>query len=94
MSYNSRPQSTTPKGNKRIYLNNGGWFETFDGPQTTVSKVKKAKRVIKPKQVWRPKGNYLDNVLKDTGNYVIKKFDYVKASREAKSVVTWVPKRF
>ena len=94
MPYNSRPQPITPKGNKIIYLNNGGWFETVDGPQTVVSKVKKAKRVIKPKQVWKPKGNYLDNVLKDTGNYMIKKFDYVKPSREAKSVVAWVPKRF
>ena len=94
MSYNSRQKSTTPKNNERVYLNNGGWIETISGPQETVSKVKKAKRVIKPKQVWKPKGNYLDNVLKDTGNYMIKKFDYVKPSRETNSVVAWVPKRF
>ena len=72
---------------------NGGWIESAVGPQTTLSKVKKAKRVIVPKQVWRPKGNYIDNMFKDTENYMVKKFDYVKPSGEAKSVVTWVPKR-
>ncbi|GJS14345.1 putative ribonuclease H-like domain-containing protein, partial [Tanacetum coccineum] len=32
--------------------------------------------VISPKQTWRPKGTYLDNVHKDNGSYTLKQFEY------------------
>ncbi|GJR43138.1 hypothetical protein Tco_1311241 [Tanacetum coccineum] len=46
------------------------------------------------KWVWRPKGNYLDHVSKDSGSLMLKKFEYVDPKGISKSVMAWVPKSF
>ncbi|GKE56733.1 ribonuclease H-like domain-containing protein, partial [Tanacetum coccineum] len=48
----------------------------------------------KSRWVWRPKGNYLDHVSKDSGSFMLKKVEYVDPKGISKSVMTWVPKRY
>ncbi|GKF01601.1 hypothetical protein Tco_0028524 [Tanacetum coccineum] len=48
----------------------------------------------KSKWVWRPKGNYLDHVSKDSGSFMLKKVEYVDPKGISKSVMAWIPKRF
>ena len=47
----------------------------------------------KPIMDWKPKGPYLDHAFKESGSYILKKFEYVTPLGESKSVLTWVPKR-
>ena len=54
---------------------------------------KKRKFVQRPIMEWRPTGFYLDHVLKDTGDYTLKTFEYETPQGKSKSVVTWVPNR-
>ncbi|GKF21673.1 hypothetical protein Tco_0070311, partial [Tanacetum coccineum] len=43
--------------------------------------------------IWRPKGNLIDHISKDSGSYTPKRFDYVDPQGKLKSVMAWVPKR-
>ncbi|GKE75529.1 hypothetical protein Tco_1537570 [Tanacetum coccineum] len=47
----------------------------------------------KSRWVWRPKGNYLDHVSKDSGSFMLKKVEYVDPKGISKSIMPWVPKR-
>ncbi|GJS88491.1 putative ribonuclease H-like domain-containing protein [Tanacetum coccineum] len=44
--------------------------------------------------VWRPKVNYMDHESKESGSFMLKKFEYVDPKGISKSVMTWVPKRY
>ncbi|GKF92672.1 hypothetical protein Tco_0279391 [Tanacetum coccineum] len=48
----------------------------------------------KSRWVWRPKGNYLDHVFKDSGSFMLKKVKYVDPKGISKSVIAWIPKRY
>ncbi|GJV36510.1 hypothetical protein Tco_1408987 [Tanacetum coccineum] len=48
----------------------------------------------KSRWVWRPKGNYLDHVSKDSGSFMLKKVEYVDPKGISKSVMAWIPKRY
>ncbi|GJS25890.1 putative ribonuclease H-like domain-containing protein [Tanacetum coccineum] len=41
----------------------------------------------------RPTGNVIDHNSKDSGSYMLKRFDYVDLQGRLKSVMAWVPKR-
>ncbi|GKG36939.1 hypothetical protein Tco_0447112, partial [Tanacetum coccineum] len=43
--------------------------------------------------IWRPTGNVIDHTSKDSGSYMLKRFDYVDLQGRFKSVIAWVPKR-
>ncbi|GKD49619.1 ribonuclease H-like domain-containing protein [Tanacetum coccineum] len=43
--------------------------------------------------IWRPTGNVIDYTSKDSGSYMLKRFDYVDLQGRLKSVMAWVPKR-
>ncbi|GJX88129.1 retrovirus-related pol polyprotein from transposon TNT 1-94 [Tanacetum coccineum] len=43
----------------------------------------------KSRWVWRPKGNYLDHVSKDSGSFMLKKVEYVDPKWISKSVMAW-----
>ncbi|GKF65424.1 hypothetical protein Tco_0191941, partial [Tanacetum coccineum] len=43
--------------------------------------------------IWIPTGNVIDNTSKDSGSYMLKRFDYVDLQGRLKSVMAWVPKR-
>ncbi|GJU15415.1 putative ribonuclease H-like domain-containing protein [Tanacetum coccineum] len=43
----------------------------------------------KSRWVWRPKGNYLDHVSKDSGSFMLKKFEYVDPKGISKSIMAW-----
>ncbi|GJR23363.1 hypothetical protein Tco_0971890 [Tanacetum coccineum] len=47
----------------------------------------------KSRWVWRPKGNYLDHVSKDSGSFMLKKVEYVDPKGISKSVMALIPKR-
>ncbi|GJZ36367.1 hypothetical protein Tco_0582558 [Tanacetum coccineum] len=44
----------------------------------------------KSRWVWRPKGNYLDHVSKDSGSFMLKKVEYVDPKGISKSVMAWI----
>ena len=46
-----------------------------------------------PTQVLGSKTLILDNVLKNSGDYILKEFEYVTPQREHKSIMAWVPNR-
>ncbi|GKF02049.1 hypothetical protein Tco_0028972 [Tanacetum coccineum] len=48
----------------------------------------------KSRWVWRPKGNYLDHVSKDSRSFMLKKVEYVDQKGISKSVMTWISKRY
>ncbi|GJR09634.1 putative reverse transcriptase domain-containing protein [Tanacetum coccineum] len=39
--------------------------------------------------VWKPKGNYMDHVSKESGSFMLKKFEYADPKGISKSVVEW-----
>ncbi|GJR26192.1 ribonuclease H-like domain-containing protein [Tanacetum coccineum] len=43
--------------------------------------------------IWRPTGNVIDHISKDSGSYMLKRFDYVDLQGRLKSAMAWVPKR-
>ncbi|GJZ48765.1 hypothetical protein Tco_0602955 [Tanacetum coccineum] len=48
--------------------------------------------LIKSRWVWRPKGNYLDHVSKDSRSFMLKKVEYVDPKGISMSVMAWIPK--
>ncbi|GJU09296.1 ribonuclease H-like domain-containing protein [Tanacetum coccineum] len=58
------------------------------------SKGKMDTDLKKSRWVWRPKGNYLDHVSKDSGSFMLKKVEYVDPKGISKSVMAWIPKRY
>nr|GEV47265.1 ribonuclease H-like domain-containing protein [Tanacetum cinerariifolium] len=43
--------------------------------------------------IWRPTENFIDYISKDSGLYMLKRFNYVDLQGRLKSVMAWVPKR-
>ncbi|GKA07257.1 ribonuclease H-like domain-containing protein [Tanacetum coccineum] len=43
--------------------------------------------------IWRPTGNVIDHISKDSRSYMLKRFDYVDLQGRLKSAMAWVPKR-
>ncbi|GKC12797.1 hypothetical protein Tco_1009579, partial [Tanacetum coccineum] len=43
----------------------------------------------KSRWVWKPKGNYMDHVSKESGSFMLKKFEYADPKGISKSVVAW-----
>ncbi|GKA35831.1 putative ribonuclease H-like domain-containing protein, partial [Tanacetum coccineum] len=52
--------------------------ESIIGSQAVLTQKVSIKRsdMIKPTQIWRPKGAYLDSVNRDNGSYTLKQFEY------------------
>ncbi|GKE74162.1 hypothetical protein Tco_1536203, partial [Tanacetum coccineum] len=69
---------------------------TTAGPKSVVSAVVgNGENVVKSSAcwIWRPTGNVIDHTSKDSGSYMLKRFDYVDLQGRLKSVMAWVPKR-
>ncbi|GKB37920.1 ribonuclease H-like domain-containing protein [Tanacetum coccineum] len=43
--------------------------------------------------IWRPIGNVIDHISKDSGSYMLRRFEYVDLRGKLKSAMAWVPKR-
>ncbi|GJZ31499.1 ribonuclease H-like domain-containing protein [Tanacetum coccineum] len=43
--------------------------------------------------IWRPTGNVIDHISKDSGSYMIKRFDYVDLQGRLKSAMAWIIKK-
>nr|GEY26686.1 ribonuclease H-like domain-containing protein [Tanacetum cinerariifolium] len=43
--------------------------------------------------IWRTMGNVIDHISKDSGSYMLKRFNYVDLQGKLKSKMVWVPKR-
>ncbi|GKD76860.1 hypothetical protein Tco_1339481 [Tanacetum coccineum] len=41
-------------------------------------------QAVRPKQTWRPKGNYLDSVNRDNRSYILKQFEYGNPEEDLK----------
>jgi hypothetical protein len=86
----ARTQNPTPKVTTK-------WVkkESTPGEEPVLSEVKGEKGNIdhnKP-TVLEAKTVILDHVFKDSGDYILKEFEYVIPQGEHKSVMAWVPKR-
>ncbi|GJY63538.1 ribonuclease H-like domain-containing protein [Tanacetum coccineum] len=69
---------------------------TTIGPKAVVSAtVGNRENVVKSLAcwIWRPIGNVIDHNSKDSGSYMLKRFNYVDLQGRLKSVIDWVPKR-
>nr|GEU55130.1 ribonuclease H-like domain-containing protein [Tanacetum cinerariifolium] len=66
------------------------------GTQAVVSAVKKNREnAVKSLAcwIWRPTRNVIDHIFKDSGSYMLKRFNYVDLQGRLKSAMAWVPKR-
>ncbi|GKF33666.1 hypothetical protein Tco_0106866 [Tanacetum coccineum] len=43
--------------------------------------------------IWRPTRNFINHISKDSGSYMLKRFDYVDLQGRLKSAMAWLPKR-
>ncbi|GKD76708.1 hypothetical protein Tco_1339329 [Tanacetum coccineum] len=94
-SYYSKP-AFRPKDLKQDVKTFGVQIMTNAGTRAVVNtgKGKMDIDLKKLRWVWRPKGNYLDHVSKDSGSFILKKVEYVDPKGISKSIMAWVPKRY
>ncbi|GJR37946.1 putative ribonuclease H-like domain-containing protein [Tanacetum coccineum] len=92
-SYYTKP-AFRPKDLKQDVKTFGVQNMTTAGTRAVVNtgKGKMDTDLKKSRWVWRPKGNYLDHVSKDSGSFMLKKVEYVDPKEISKSVMAWVPK--
>nr|GEY12128.1 hypothetical protein [Tanacetum cinerariifolium] len=68
---------------------------TIVGTKAIVSAVQRnRKNAVKSLAfwIWIPTGNVIDHISKDSGSYMVKRFNYVDLQGRLKSVMVWVPK--
>ncbi|GKB83071.1 hypothetical protein Tco_0949966 [Tanacetum coccineum] len=94
-SYYTKP-AFRPKDLKQDVKTFGVQNMTTAGTRAVVNtgKGKMDTDLKKSRWVWRPKGNYLDHVSKDSGSFMLKKVEYVDPKGISKSVMAWIPKRY
>ncbi|GJV60846.1 ribonuclease H-like domain-containing protein [Tanacetum coccineum] len=94
-SYYTKP-AFRPKDLKQVVKTFGVKNMTTAGTRAVVNtgKGKLNTNLKRTRWVWRPKGNYLDHVSKDSGSYMLKKVEYVDPKGISKSVMAWIPKRY
>ncbi|GJZ98096.1 hypothetical protein Tco_0670549 [Tanacetum coccineum] len=66
---------------------------TNAGPKAVVSTTEgKRENVVKSSAcwIWRPIGKVIDHISKDSGLYMLKRFDYVDPQGRLKSVMAWI----
>nr|GFB40005.1 hypothetical protein [Tanacetum cinerariifolium] len=66
------------------------------GTKAVVSVVKgNRNNIVKSSScwIWRPKGNLIDHIFKDSESYTLKRFNYFDPQGRLKSVMAWVPMR-
>ncbi|GKA49317.1 hypothetical protein Tco_0742390 [Tanacetum coccineum] len=94
-AFNQKSAAKTNKFNEKVNtarVNN----VTTAGPKAVVNAAKRnGENVVKSSAcwIWRPTGNVIDHTSKDSGSYMLKRFDYVDLQGRLKSVMAWVPKR-
>ncbi|GJW47926.1 putative ribonuclease H-like domain-containing protein [Tanacetum coccineum] len=83
-----------PKDLKKVVKTFGIKNRITVGTRAVVSTSKgKIDNVLKKsKWVWRPKGNYMDHESKESGSFILKKFEYADPKGISKSVLTWANK--
>ncbi|GJX35236.1 ribonuclease H-like domain-containing protein [Tanacetum coccineum] len=94
-SYYTKP-AFRPKDLKQDVKTFGVQNMTTAGTRAVINtgKGKMDTDLKKSRWVWRPKGNYLDHVSKDSGSFMPKKVEYVDPKGISKSVMAWIPKRY
>ncbi|GJT11893.1 putative ribonuclease H-like domain-containing protein [Tanacetum coccineum] len=92
-SYYTKP-ALRPKDLKKVVKTFGIKNRITVGTRAVVSTSKgKIDNVLKKsKWVWRPKGNYMDHESKESGSFILKKFEYADPKGISKSVLTWATK--
>ncbi|GJX16754.1 hypothetical protein Tco_0217586 [Tanacetum coccineum] len=90
-SYYTKP-AFRPKDLKQDVKTFGVQNMTTTGTRAVVNtgKGKMDTDLKKSRWVWRPKGNYLDHVSKDSGSFMLKKVEYVDPKGISKSVMAWI----
>ena len=85
------PKPKKPKGKvKQIWVKK----ESTDGKQPVLSNNKgNTGNMVDKTGDMEPKHMIIDHVFKDSGDYILKEFQYVTPQGEHKSVMAWVPKR-
>ncbi|GJR32141.1 ribonuclease H-like domain-containing protein [Tanacetum coccineum] len=94
-AFNQKSAAKTYNLNKKVKtarVNN----VTTAGPKAVVSAaVGYGENVVKSSAswIWRPTGNVIDHTSKDSGSYMLKRFDYVDLQGRLKSVMAWIIKK-
>ncbi|GKE74384.1 hypothetical protein Tco_1536425, partial [Tanacetum coccineum] len=92
-----RPSINTarPVSTARPSINTARLVSTTS-PSISIARPGYASRPNYPRMdnVWRPKGNYLDHVSKDSGSFMLKKVEYIDPKGISKSVMAWISKRY
>ncbi|GJX28792.1 hypothetical protein Tco_0236871 [Tanacetum coccineum] len=89
-SYYTKP-AFRPKNLKQDVKTSGVKNMTTAGTRAVVNtgKGKMDNALKKSRWVWKPKGNYMDHVSKESGSFMLKKFEYADPKGISKSVVAW-----
>ncbi|GJS91719.1 hypothetical protein Tco_0774355, partial [Tanacetum coccineum] len=69
---------------------------TTDGPKAVVSADQgHGENVVKSSAcwIWRPTGIVIDHIFKDSGSYMLKRFNYVDLQGRLKSAMAWVKQK-
>nr|GEX06280.1 hypothetical protein [Tanacetum cinerariifolium] len=69
---------------------------TIVGTKAIISAVQgNGKNAVKSSTcwIWRPTENVIDHISKDSGSYILKRFNYVDLQGRLKLVMAWVPKK-
>ncbi|GJR38822.1 ribonuclease H-like domain-containing protein [Tanacetum coccineum] len=69
---------------------------TTAGPKAVVSAAEgNGENAVKSSAcwIWRPTGNVIDHISKDSGSYMLKRFNYVDLQGRLKSAMAWIIKK-
>ncbi|GJR69429.1 hypothetical protein Tco_0015494 [Tanacetum coccineum] len=94
-SINKRTAVTDINFNKKINTTKANNV-TIAGPKAVVSAAEgNGENVVKSSAcwIWRPTVNVINHISKDSGSYMLKRFDYVDLQGRLKSAMAWIPKR-
>nr|GEZ04022.1 hypothetical protein [Tanacetum cinerariifolium] len=93
--FSQSPRAKTNNFNEKVNTAKVNNITTV-GPKAIVRAVEgNRNNVVKSSAcwIWRPKGNLIDHVSKDSGSYTFKRFNYVDPQGRLKSLMAWVPMR-
>ncbi|GJV29425.1 retrovirus-related pol polyprotein from transposon TNT 1-94 [Tanacetum coccineum] len=94
-AFNQKSAAKTNKFNEKVNtarVNN----VTTAGPKAVISAaVRNGENAVKSLAcwIWRPIGNIIDHNSKDSGSYMLKRFEYVNLQGRLKSVMAWIINR-
>ncbi|GKA09878.1 ribonuclease H-like domain-containing protein [Tanacetum coccineum] len=94
-AFNKKSAAKTNKFNEKVNTARVNNVTTAEPKAIVSAAVGNGENAVKSSTcwIWRLTGNVIDHTSKDSGSYMLKRFDYVDLQGRLKSVMAWVPKR-